>query len=194
MDTLSTLVQHVPKVLYLCHLAQPSWDIHDRTRLVSIRREPSWCFGAWQFTLRNSNAKRVVPAVPLHDRYLWPTKCTSLSFSFTRRTLTNVLLVGSIKHKAGRDFNLATRRRHPFGMCTLWHRVKHPCNLADNGTNRVFSWLVFKIVDIIQHHAVQHNAVIVAGVITNILVAISVLSAFPWVRKSVFQFYSWICW
>ena len=46
-----------------------------------------------------------------------------------------------------------------------------------------FSWLLFKIVDIIRHRAVQHGAVIATGIITNVLVIISVLSAFPWVRK-----------
>ncbi|KAH8886134.1 hypothetical protein GQ53DRAFT_796966 [Thozetella sp. PMI_491] len=45
-------------------------------------------------------------------------------------------------------------------------------------------WLVFKIVDIIRHQAIQHGAVIVTGVITNVLVIISVLSAFPWVRNN----------
>lgn len=52
-------------------------------------------------------------------------------------------------------------------------------------SNRIFSWLVFKIVDIIRLRAVQHRSVIVTGIITNVLVIISVLSAFPWVRKSV---------
>ncbi len=47
-------------------------------------------------------------------------------------------------------------------------------------------WLVFKIVDIIRHRAVQHDAIIASGIITNVLVIISVLSAFPWVRKSVY--------
>ena len=56
-------------------------------------------------------------------------------------------------------------------------------------TNRFSSWLVYKIVDIVRHHAVQHGAVIATGIITNVLVIISVLSAFPWVRKSVFSFY-----
>ncbi|RDL41324.1 uncharacterized protein BP5553_01303 [Venustampulla echinocandica] len=45
------------------------------------------------------------------------------------------------------------------------------------------AWLVFKIVDIIRHHAVQHSSVIVTGVITNCLIIISVLSAYPWVRN-----------
>ncbi|KAE9365668.1 hypothetical protein N431DRAFT_549769 [Stipitochalara longipes BDJ] len=45
-------------------------------------------------------------------------------------------------------------------------------------------WLVYKIVDIIRHRAVQNSSVIATGVITNTLVIISVLSAFPWVRNN----------
>jgi hypothetical protein len=45
---------------------------------------------------------------------------------------------------------------------------------------------VYKVVDIIIYRATQHPAVIATGIITNVAVIISVLSAFPWVRKSVF--------
>lgn len=45
------------------------------------------------------------------------------------------------------------------------------------------SWLVYKVVDIVVHRASQHGAVIATGIITSILVIISILSAFPWVRK-----------
>ncbi|TPX16870.1 uncharacterized protein E0L32_003432 [Thyridium curvatum] len=45
------------------------------------------------------------------------------------------------------------------------------------------SWLVFKIVDIIRYRAVQHSSVIATGIVTNVFVIISVLSAFPWVRN-----------
>ncbi|KFY78566.1 hypothetical protein V499_02310 [Pseudogymnoascus sp. VKM F-103] len=44
-------------------------------------------------------------------------------------------------------------------------------------------WLIFKIVDIIRHRSLYHRSVIITGIITNVLVIISVLSAFPWVRK-----------
>lgn len=44
-------------------------------------------------------------------------------------------------------------------------------------------WLVYKVIDIIRHHAINHSAVIATGVITNVAVIISVLSAFPWVRN-----------
>lgn len=48
---------------------------------------------------------------------------------------------------------------------------------------------MYKIVDIIRYRAIQHPAVIASGVITNVFIIISVLSAFPWIRKSV-TFYS----
>lgn len=47
------------------------------------------------------------------------------------------------------------------------------------------SWLVYKCVDVILNHNIQHAAVIATGVITNVLVIISIISAFPWVRKLV---------
>ncbi|CAI6301482.1 unnamed protein product [Periconia digitata] len=46
------------------------------------------------------------------------------------------------------------------------------------------AWLVYKIVEIIIYRAVQHPAVIVSGIITNVFIIISVLSAFPWVRNT----------
>jgi len=49
----------------------------------------------------------------------------------------------------------------------------------------MFSWLIFKIVDMMRYHSIQHPAVIASGIVTNVLIIISVLSAFPWVRKLV---------
>ncbi|KAF9736451.1 hypothetical protein PMIN03_004947 [Paraphaeosphaeria minitans] len=46
------------------------------------------------------------------------------------------------------------------------------------------AWLIFKVVDIIRYRAVQHTAVLVSGIITNIFIIISVLSAFPWIRNT----------
>ncbi|KAF2276598.1 uncharacterized protein EI97DRAFT_473796 [Westerdykella ornata] len=45
-------------------------------------------------------------------------------------------------------------------------------------------WLVYKIVDIIRYRAIQHPGVIASGIITNVFIIISVLSAFPWVRNT----------
>ncbi|RMZ74312.1 non-ribosomal peptide synthetase [Pyrenophora seminiperda CCB06] len=46
------------------------------------------------------------------------------------------------------------------------------------------AWLVYKIVDIIKYRAVQHPAVIASGIITNVFIIISIVSAFPWVRNT----------
>ncbi|KAK3291011.1 uncharacterized protein B0H64DRAFT_349792 [Chaetomium fimeti] len=46
------------------------------------------------------------------------------------------------------------------------------------------AWLVYKIVDIIRYRSVQHSSVIASGIITNVAVIISVLSAFPWIRNN----------
>ncbi|EAQ91992.1 hypothetical protein CHGG_00227 [Chaetomium globosum CBS 148.51] len=45
------------------------------------------------------------------------------------------------------------------------------------------AWLIYKIVDIIRYRAMQHSSVIASGIITNVAVIISVLSAVPWIRK-----------
>ena len=94
-------------------------------------------------------------------------------------------LVGSLEHQVGSNVDFTTCRRHPFRMCTLWRWVRKHCNSLASCTNGVFSWLVYKIVDILRHRAVQSSFVIATGLMTNIPVIISVLSAFPWVRKSV---------
>ncbi|KAH7370154.1 hypothetical protein BKA65DRAFT_561649 [Rhexocercosporidium sp. MPI-PUGE-AT-0058] len=45
------------------------------------------------------------------------------------------------------------------------------------------AWLVYKVVDIVRHRSVQHRTVLATGILTNVLVIISVLSAFPWIRN-----------
>ncbi|KAL2205442.1 hypothetical protein CC79DRAFT_1310751 [Sarocladium strictum] len=46
------------------------------------------------------------------------------------------------------------------------------------------AWLVYKIIDIVRHRSVQHNAVIATGIVTCSMVIISIISAFPWVRNN----------
>ena len=58
-----------------------------------------------------------------------------------------------------------------------------------NEADIIVSWLVYKIVDIVRYRAVQAPAVIATGIVTNVFIIISVLSAFPWVRKSVIPLY-----
>ncbi|KAF9470004.1 hypothetical protein BDZ94DRAFT_1151315 [Collybia nuda] len=47
-----------------------------------------------------------------------------------------------------------------------------------------FLWLIFRIVAIFSNHKDNHNSVLIAGVITSIVVGISIVSAFPWVRNT----------
>ncbi|KAL5529069.1 hypothetical protein ACEPAG_5043 [Sanghuangporus baumii] len=46
------------------------------------------------------------------------------------------------------------------------------------------AWLTLKVVNTFRQHDVQHDSVLIAGVFTNLAVAISALSAFPWVRNT----------
>ncbi|KAF9466387.1 hypothetical protein BDZ94DRAFT_1158111 [Collybia nuda] len=45
-------------------------------------------------------------------------------------------------------------------------------------------WLLFKVVMMFRNLNVNHDAVLVMGVVTNVAVIISILSAFPWVRNT----------
>ena len=45
-------------------------------------------------------------------------------------------------------------------------------------------WLLFKVVNNFRKLNVTHDAVLVMGVVTNLAVMISALSAFPWVRNT----------
>lgn len=93
--------------------------------------------------------------------------------------------VGSDMAEAIRDIHLTARWRNTFRMCIIWSRVSQFLCLPVNNVNTGNRWLVYKIVDIVRHRSVQHRTVIATGILTNILVIISVLSAFPWIRKSV---------
>ncbi|KAG8932543.1 hypothetical protein FRC01_013313 [Tulasnella sp. 417] len=54
----------------------------------------------------------------------------------------------------------------------------HCCALS--GT----AWLIYHVVWLCAHASVQHRAVIATGIVTNLAIIISVLSAFPWVRNN----------
>ncbi|KIK59691.1 hypothetical protein GYMLUDRAFT_651800 [Collybiopsis luxurians FD-317 M1] len=45
-------------------------------------------------------------------------------------------------------------------------------------------WLLLKVVNAFRTLQVQHDAVLIMGVVTNVAVMISALSAFPWVRNT----------
>ena len=68
-------------------------------------------------------------------------------------------------------------------MRSLRRCVSQRHNVVTKSADKGFRWLVYKIVDIIRYRAVQHPAVIASGIVTNVFIIISVLSAFPWIRK-----------
>lgn len=47
-----------------------------------------------------------------------------------------------------------------------------------------FAWLIFRVTLIFIDHKDNHDAVLIMGVLTNLAVAISIASAFPWVRNT----------
>jgi hypothetical protein len=47
-----------------------------------------------------------------------------------------------------------------------------------------FLWLFFKVVIILKEHKKNLDATVVMGVLTVVVVAVSILSAFPWVRNT----------
>jgi hypothetical protein len=49
-------------------------------------------------------------------------------------------------------------------------------------------WLIYKVVDMFRHMDVQHDAIVVTGVVTNVAVILSALSAIPWVRNTHHKF------
>ncbi|KAG8970308.1 hypothetical protein FRC05_000682 [Tulasnella sp. 425] len=52
------------------------------------------------------------------------------------------------------------------------------CALSGTG------WLIYHVIWLCAHASKQHRAVIAMGIVTNIAIIISVLSAFPWVRNN----------
>ncbi len=75
-------------------------------------------------------------------------------------------------------------------MCAVGCCVSKQASISCEKTTltALRSWLVYKVVDIIRYRAVQHPSVLATGIITNVAVIISVLSAFPWIRKSVLPY------
>lgn len=47
-----------------------------------------------------------------------------------------------------------------------------------------FMWLVYRITAIFINHKNNHDSILIMGVITNVVVGGSIISAFPWVRNT----------
>ncbi|KAK0460929.1 uncharacterized protein EV420DRAFT_1640436 [Desarmillaria tabescens] len=72
----------------------------------------------------------------------------------------------------------------------LWFRLgctsvlQHLGGIHSGCATSGFMWLIFRVILIFIDHKDNHDAVLIMGVITNLAVAISILSAFPWVRNT----------
>jgi len=72
----------------------------------------------------------------------------------------------------------------------LWFRLgctsvlQHLGGIHSGCATSGLGWLIFRVTLIFIDHINNHNAVLAMGVVTNILVAISIASAFPWVRNT----------
>ncbi|KAF8891767.1 hypothetical protein BD779DRAFT_1610493 [Infundibulicybe gibba] len=64
-------------------------------------------------------------------------------------------------------------------MCTSV--LQHLGGIHSGCATSGFIWLIFKVVLIFKNHKNNHDSVLIMGVITNLLVAFSILSAFPWI-------------
>ncbi|RPD53448.1 hypothetical protein L226DRAFT_516932 [Lentinus tigrinus ALCF2SS1-7] len=72
----------------------------------------------------------------------------------------------------------------------LWFRLgctsalQHLGGIHSGCATSGFVWLIFRVTLIFIDHKDNHDAVLIMGVITNLAVSISILSAFPWVRNT----------
>ncbi|KAI1784356.1 hypothetical protein LXA43DRAFT_225909 [Ganoderma leucocontextum] len=72
----------------------------------------------------------------------------------------------------------------------LWWRLsctsilQHLGGIHSGCATSGFLWLIFRVTLIFIDHKDNHDAVLIMGVVTNLAVSISILSAFPWVRNT----------
>jgi hypothetical protein len=72
----------------------------------------------------------------------------------------------------------------------LWFRLgctsvlQHLGGIHSGCATSGFFWLIFRVVLIMIDHKNNHDAVLIMGVLTNLAVALSILSALPWVRNN----------
>ncbi|TDL23046.1 hypothetical protein BD410DRAFT_787876 [Rickenella mellea] len=72
----------------------------------------------------------------------------------------------------------------------LWFRLgctsvlQHLGGIHSGCATSGFAWLIFRVVLIFINHKNTHDAILITGVTTNLAVAVSIVSAFPWVRNT----------
>ena len=73
----------------------------------------------------------------------------------------------------------------PLGLrLALTSALQHLGGIHSGCATSGFLWLIYRVVMILVHRKWNHDSVIAVGVITNVIVGISVASAFPWVRNT----------
>lgn len=45
-------------------------------------------------------------------------------------------------------------------------------------------WLTYKVVNTVRNHVNENNAILTIGLLTNVAVIVTAISAFPWVRNT----------
>ncbi|KAK7045624.1 hypothetical protein VNI00_007457 [Paramarasmius palmivorus] len=72
----------------------------------------------------------------------------------------------------------------------LWFRLsctsvlQHLGGIHSGCATSGFLWLIFKVILLFINHSRNHSAVMVMSVLTSLAVAVSIMSAFPWVRNT----------
>ncbi|KZP04466.1 hypothetical protein FIBSPDRAFT_730620 [Athelia psychrophila] len=72
----------------------------------------------------------------------------------------------------------------------LWFRLgctstlQHLGGIHSGCATSGFLWLIYRVTLIFIDHKDNHDAVLATGIITNVLIAVSIISALPWVRNT----------
>ncbi|KAF9268705.1 hypothetical protein L218DRAFT_994533 [Marasmius fiardii PR-910] len=72
----------------------------------------------------------------------------------------------------------------------IWFRLgctsvlQHLGGIHSGCASSGFLWIIFKVVIIFADHRNNHDAVLVMSVLTSLAIAVSIISAFPWVRNT----------
>ncbi|KAJ7594973.1 hypothetical protein C8J56DRAFT_1044688 [Mycena floridula] len=61
--------------------------------------------------------------------------------------------------------------------------LQHLGGIHSACASSAFLWLVYRITLIFIHHKSHHNFTLAMGVLTNVAIGVSVISAFPWIRN-----------
>ena len=85
----------------------------------------------------------------------------------------------------GLHIGSSTPWRHPLRMCHLWFLLAYLQGYVSTLTVLTLHMTSQRdCSEVFMNRTINHEATLVMGVITNLLILISVLSAFPWLRNN----------